>query len=242
MTFLMTNAEIRRFSTVRYAAWALVPLLLFLFGQYLEGPPYRVIVRSGPFVIAVVGVTALASAFVWRLRRYPPLLGFIYVVMVSMGFIWSAQHYYDGGKNSDYLTFFLVWTVPMGINAALFLNSLFASFEPSPQPIADGAEPESAELPVGHFDVRLFTVAQDGGRKHLYYELRGGPPLPEGFFLDGYSHDHFVSLEEHWGHILEQRLRRFTTSITLYETIVKFGETQQLVQNYELEIETSFDT
>nr|WP_320115767.1 hypothetical protein [uncultured Desulfuromonas sp.] len=38
--------------------------------------------------------------------------------------------------------------------------------------------------------------------------------------------------------IREQRLHRFTTPITLYE---KFGDTQQLVQNYELEIEISFD-
>ncbi|WP_176290262.1 hypothetical protein [Desulfuromonas acetoxidans] len=241
MPFVMGDAEDTRPSWLRYAGWALVPLLLFLFGQYLEGPPYRVIVRSGPFLIAVVGVTALASTFVWHLLRYPPLLGFIYVVTVSMGFIWSAQHYYDGGKHSDYLAFLLLWAVPMGINCSLFLNSLFAPFKlVSPQGEV-AVEHSDAEWPVGHFDVRLFTVSQDGGREHLYYELRGGPPLPEGFFLDGYSHDHFVSLKEHWGLIMEQRLHRFTTPITLYETIIKFGETQQLVQKYELEIETFFN-
>jgi hypothetical protein len=63
-------------------------------------------------------------------------------------------------------------------------------------------------------------------------------PLPQGFVLERYSSDHFVSLEEHWQTILDRKIAHFKTSLTLYETIIKFGNTRQLVNDYELERDT----
>lgn len=223
----------------RWIPWVrllLVPLLVLLFAQYLEGPPYRVIVRSFPFIITVVAVSAFAGEIVWRLKPYPPVLGLVYTIIVSAGFIWSAQSYYEGGKNRDYLFLLVFWSILMGLNLALCLSSLHVPFKRRGDRIA----PAQGIGSVDHYDVRFYRLANDGGRLHLSHHLHGAPPLPEGFFVDGFSRDHFVSLKDYWATIKEQRLHRFTTPVTLYETIIKFGETQQLVDHFELEIRVSF--
>lgn len=96
------------------------------------------------------------------------------------------------------------------------------------------------ERTVTHYELRLFTVTDDGKRRGIHVQMQGTPPLPEVITLDGYSHDHFIALKDHWQTIKQQGLRHFTTPVTLYETIVKFGDTQQLVNRYELEIAITF--
>jgi len=231
---------------IRFLRWGLLFVLLYCLGRYLGGPSYRVIVRSSAFVLSCIGVTAFASELACRRWHLPAVGGVLYTIISVTGFVWAAQHYYAGGKNSDYVVYILFWGALMGLNLALYLNSLFVSLDPPRQLVDPPHQPAGEELveqdngPVRYFDVRLFCVDDSGERGGLYYQLRGGPPLPEGFVLDGYSSDHFVSLEEHWQTIVNRKIAHFKTSLTLYETIIKFGDTMQLVNDYELEIDTHF--
>lgn len=100
--------------------------LVFIAGQYLEGPPYRVIVRSAPFILACFALSGLAAQYL-RQRSSLPLLYYLYqALLIPGGFIFAIQNYYNGGINVDYSLAVLFFAILMGLNGILYGFSLFS--------------------------------------------------------------------------------------------------------------------
>lgn len=226
--------------------WLLVPFLLVLSGWYLEGSPYRLIVRSPLFMFCVAGISVFACIFIRRVRSYPAGVCAVYAAVVCGGFIYSARQYYDGAGNDAYFPALILWGSFMGLNALLYVLGLFAPFfrkisQSNHPDMASDRQPNN-ENPrhVDSYDIQLFRLNQDKTKGAVCFHMRGSRPLFGGFFINGFSQDQFVDLSLYWPTISEQRLEFFSTSISTYETIVKFGDTLQMTDTYQLEINTVF--
>jgi hypothetical protein len=93
---------------------------------------------------------------------------------------------------------------------------------------------------IMHYDIRLYALDAKGNPAGVKYQDQGISAPPEAITLDGYSRDICVDLAEYWAEILRNHIREFQTDITTRETIIKFGDTQQLVNHYQLQINVTF--
>jgi len=59
--------------------------------------------------------------------------------------------------------------------------------------------------------------------------------------LDGFSRTLTIDLEDYWNLMTVARNTDFSTPVTTYETIVKFGQTQQLVDHYQLVLHIEYE-
>jgi len=92
------KAGIGYMSVILILRWFLLPLLLYIAGQYLEGPPYRVIVRSVPFVLACFALSGLAAQYLRQKSDLPLLYYLLQALLVPFGFVFAIQSYYNGGQ------------------------------------------------------------------------------------------------------------------------------------------------
>jgi len=210
--------------------WLLVPLLLYLFVQYLEGPSYREIVRGGPFLLAVFAISGLASEFLKQIWSTPLWVTPLQTILLPSLFILSVQFYFNGGHNNDALPILVACAIPMGINLLLYLISLYNwKYRGSP--------PVSNDAPgTDTYKIELLRRNSEGRTAGVSFSTSGSRPFPEAIYVDGYSRDHAISLLDYWPVIEQDGLGYFETPITIRETIIKFGETQQLVDDYLLRI------
>lgn len=93
---------------------------------------------------------------------------------------------------------------------------------------------------IKSYDIKLFSLGPDGEHTSLKYHDAGVSAPPEAITLDGFSQDICIDLSAYWADILQQRLEHLHTQITTRETIIKFGDTQQLLDEYEIIFETAF--
>ncbi len=225
--------------------WLFVPILFYCFGGFLEGPPTRVVVRSFAFVFGCFSLSLLAAQFLRQVRRIPIALSLLQALVIPGGYVHFAQLYYHGGKNQDYSITIGIFFLLMMLNAAVYLNGLFAlrhrgdlaeeTIEPIP--IEDDEYPEDDEyydFELKSFEVTLYALDSEGRRGKVAFHKKGKSQVPESIVLDGYSKDLHVDLEGYWDEIFENQREEYQTNISTYETIVKFGDTMQLVDDYQL--------
>lgn len=210
--------------------WLLLPLLFFLLGQYLEGVAYRVFVRDVPFVFAVYAVAFLAGQFLRQIRAPSRWLTPLQTLLAPSLFILSVQQYYNGSINVSALPALMVCSLPMGLNLLLYINSLFNwTYRES--------IPEH-ETPLADIDykIELIHLSHEGKQVGMTFSDAGNNPPPQLIAVDGFSANHAIDLMGYWSAMEQNQLEQFETTVTLRETIVKFGETQQLVDNYLLRL------
>lgn len=202
----------------------LLPLIIYLTGQFLEGPPYRVIVREFPFILACFVTSELAAHYLYQKFRGSVLVAIVQGALVPAGFILVVQRYYNGGINHDYTTAVTLFSLAMGINGMVYLWSLF-DWKKRKQP-----------LQISHYDVKLYNLCEDETLGRLSFHEQGEDSPPEAIILDGFSQNQCIDLNPYWTEISEKQLEEFQTDITVRETIIKFGDTMQLVDHYRLQI------
>ncbi|MCK4502455.1 MAG: hypothetical protein KAU22_05425 [Desulfuromonadales bacterium] len=216
--------------------WLLLPLLFYIAGQYLEGPPYRVIVRSVPFILACFALSILAAQYL-RQRSSLPLLYYLYqALLVPGGFIFVIQNYYNGGINGDYSLAILFFAILMGLNGILYSCSLF-SFRRRPQPTKLNTKPGIMKS----YDIKLHCLDHEGNLGKVKYHDQGTAEPPEAIIIEGFSEARYIDLRGYWTEILAAQIEEYRTAITTRETIIKFGDTVQLVDEYELVMQVTYE-
>lgn len=231
---MTTNGK--RIHTMTILRWAVLPLLFYLLGQYLEGPPTRVVVRSVPFIFTCIAISILAVQFLRQRHNIPLGTVLLAGVVTPLGFIISLQNYYNGGKNPDYAVIAGVFSVLMLLNGGIYLYSLF--------PRRNRTENNNLNTKPGDiksYKIKLHSVDNHNNIVGLKYQDAGESILPQYISIDGYSQDQAISLRVHWEEIQQNQIEHYIASETIRETIVKFGETMQLVDHYQLEIDVSFE-
>ena len=99
--------------------------------------------------------------------------------------------------------------------------------------------------PIQHFHVQLFKRHTDGKTSpYATFDEQGDSttPLPQYIVIDGYSHDHIIELQPYWDKLISQGMRDYETTVTVRETIIKFGDTMQLVDDYILKFNITYAT
>lgn len=225
----------KKASIILILRWLLLPLLLYIAGQYLEGPSYRVIVRSLPFMLACFALSGLAAQYLQQRSDLPLLYYLLQALLIPFGFVFAIRNYYNGGINADYSLAVLFFAILMGLNGILYCCSLF-SFRHRLKPNDQEIEPET----IKSYDLKLYYLDDDGNPAKTKYHDQGTTEPPEAIIIDGFSEDRYIDLREYWSEIIENHIEEYQTDITIYETIIKFGETQQLVDEYRLVINVSY--
>ena len=203
---------------------SLLPTAFYLFGQFLEGPPYRVIVRGLPFILACFVMSELAAHYLYQKFRGSVLVAIVQGALIPAGFVLVVQRYYNGWINHDYTTAVTLFSLAMGINGMVYLWSLF------------DWKKRKQLLQISHYDVKLYNLCEDGTLGRLSFHEQGEDSPPEAIILDGFSQNQCIDLDPYWAEILNEYIEDFQTDITVRETIIKFGETMQLVDHYRLQI------
>ncbi len=221
----------------RFKLWlSWLPLVLFLWIclQFLEGPPYREIVRSWSFVTLVGSVSLLGCEvlFLRKCRRHLSFLSIIYVLITAGGFLYTIQHYYHGGKNPAYFWWLVVWSSIFFIHLIAYMFGLLRP-KPVQRFLGNG---EGCSDDCLRYQMVLYSLSSEGKRKGVAYQTEGEHPLPQSIALDGYSQNQVIDLAPYWQEMEEQRLGVLCKRVTVYETIIKFGKPMQLVDVYELNI------
>lgn len=211
----------------RTVRWFLLPLIFFIVGQFLEGPSYRVIVRGWPFILACFALSGVAAYTLRQRFRVPSVVSIVQALLVPTGFIFAVQQYYDGGINTDYATAVVFSMLAMGVNGLVYLSGLFEWGDRKREKLSPRIE---------QYEVKLFTLDNDGTLGRLKYHAQGETSPPQMILLEGFSQDQYIDLEPYWNTILDQQLEEFRTDIVVHETIIKFGETMQLTDPYRLQI------
>ena len=93
---------------------------------------------------------------------------------------------------------------------------------------------------LAHYDIRLYRLDSHGQRGACVLHEQGDGEPPQAISVDGFSRTLTIDLAGYWPQIVENRLEHSHARTATYETIVKFGETSQLVTEYEIFIEAEF--
>ena len=213
------------------ARWLLLGGLLYLLGQYLEGTPYRSIVRNPLFVTVsfAIGLFAALGLKGTGTRRLVQL--FVIALIIPFGFITFSQSYYDGSAgNTQYRYLLIAFGFLQVVNFVIFLSGIFK------KTVNEGVGKSESEKPT-EYAVRLFSLTAEDEIGGEIYKDSGSDPIPDFIALDGYSKTHYIELQPYWKSMSDGQLKHFETVITIYETIVKLGETHQLKDRYQLELE-----
>lgn len=211
--------------------WLFVPILFYCFGGFLEGPPTRVVVRSFAFVFGCFSLSILAAQFLQQVRRIPIALSLLQALVIPGGYVHFAQLYYHGGKNQDYSIAIGIFFLLMMLNAAVYLNGLFVIKSRNASAEADVTD---EDVDFG-YEITLYDLDSEGHCASIKLQEQGEKELPEHITVDGFSRDIAIDLSEHWDVFLDDEdIEEYSAKVTTYETIVKFGETKQLVNDYQL--------
>lgn len=231
---ITTNSKTR---FVLISRWFLIPLLLYLIGQYLEGSPYRVIVRSLPFLVACFALSWLATDFLRSKHKVPLWTSLFQGGVLPVVFIFSVQGYYSGAENSIYASSAVFLGLLMVGNGGIYVLSLFSR---------GGTQKKVKKIVKRYllvaYKVRLYSLDHEGRTGAVRFEYCGkkfATPL-QWINLDGFSQNQAIDLSDYWATILQNQLTDFQTDLTVRESIVKFGEVRQLVDHYQLVIQSQF--
>jgi len=96
---------------------------------------------------------------------------------------------------------------------------------------------------IQSFHVRLFKSNEEGKpAPYPIFDKHGtaSDERPQYIAVDGFSKDEYIDLQPYWDNIIHQGIRHYQTVITIRETIVKFGDTMQLVSHYLLTFEVHY--
>jgi len=96
---------------------------------------------------------------------------------------------------------------------------------------------------IQHFHVQLFSSNSEGNpATYPKFDKQGDSQdkLPQYIVVDGYSQDQMIDLQPYWDDLIPQGVTHYETVITIKETIIKFGDTMQLVDHYLLIIDISY--
>ena len=229
--------------------WLLLPLLFYAFGGFLEGPPTRVVVRSFPFVAGCFTLSIMAAQFLQQVRRIPIALSLLLALFIPSGYVYFAQLYYDGGKNLDYSIAIGIFFLLMMLNAGLYLNGLFAlrqkdtstaediesaSIEYDEEYVEEEDQDEWEPVPIKRYQIILYELNPEGQRGKIVLRKQGNSELPEYLTVDGFSSNRYIDLRGYWDEIIENECEQYCADLATYETIVKFGDTMQLVDKYQI--------
>ena len=217
---------------LRLFRWLLLPLLLFVAASWLEGPPTRLLVRNPSFVFSCFALSFFAVHFLDQRLLLPRVVIIAQALLVPSGWIYAVQHYYHGGKNQDYALISLFFGLLMMINGILYLLSLFVGHKLHRH--------SSESLSPRSFSISLYRLDGDKQSTTAVYQYNGREP-EQVISLDGFSRTLTIDLDDHWAKMIENQNTDFATPVTTYETIVKFGQTQQLVDHYQLVLHIEYE-
>ena len=103
-------------------------MIIFSFGQFIEGPPYRVIVRGLPFIFGIL-LMSFSTAVSLRLKNDNLfILNLIIGGVIPIGYILTIQQYYNGGINVDYRPLFYVFSSFMFGISVLYIYTFIRLF------------------------------------------------------------------------------------------------------------------
>jgi len=213
-----------------FLRWLLVLLLFYVLGDYLEGPPTRFVIRSWPFIVACVSLSLLTAQFLHQVHRLALVKLTVPALAIPAAFIYCAQLYYNGGKNEVYVQAISFFFVLMCLIGVVYLYSLFVIL-PKKSRDKDVLADEESEP---RYEITLYELDSEEQRGAIKIHMHGGIDLPEEIVVDGFSRDILIDLNDYWEAMLDNDLDDYSTNVTTYETIIKFGETMQLVNKYQL--------
>lgn len=215
--------------------WLLLPLLFYVFGDFLEGPPTRVVVRSIPFVLVCILLPGLTAQFLYQVHRLPRHIVTSSSLFITCGFIYFSQLYYNGSKDKDYELLTTIFFILMCLVGLVYLYSLFVIKPKSSYEDDEESEDDDWEsVPFTSYEIILYYLDSEEQRGKVVLRKQGSSELPEYLVVDGFSKDCFIDLSEYWDEIINDECEHYSTDLTTYETIVKFGDTMQLVNNYQI--------
>ena len=91
------------------------------------------------------------------------------------------------------------------------------------------------------YDIKLHCLDPEGNPGKVKYHDQGTVEPPEAIIIDGFSEDRYIDLRGYWAEILEDQIEEYRAAITTRETIIKFGDTVQLVDEYELVMRITYE-
>ncbi|MBU1640495.1 MAG: hypothetical protein KKG53_08420 [Proteobacteria bacterium] len=184
-----------------------------------------------------IALPLLTAQFLHQIYRLHLALVAIPAFIIPAGYIYFAQAYYHGGKNEQYQLHITIFFILMCLLGVVYLYSLFVI---TPKEVrAEGAEAEAEggeaeqEAKFG-YEITLYNLDSEGQRGAMKLQEQGEDELPDYITVDGFSKNIAISLHEYWEAYLDNDLDEYSTDVTTYETIVKFGEPMQLVDKYQL--------
>ncbi len=120
---MMNNTKPYLFLSLK---WLLLVLLIGILGQFMEGPPTRVVVRSSGFVFCCFAMSLFAAHFLHKVKKIHITVITTLGLLVPGGYIYMAQCFYTGGKNMDFALPLLFFTLLMALNCLFFIRALFS--------------------------------------------------------------------------------------------------------------------
>nr|WP_321457987.1 hypothetical protein [uncultured Cohaesibacter sp.] len=208
--------------------WLWLPLCLWLAWSHRNADICSYAASDKLMLLAVFGVSASACLYVRTIKPYPPLVGFLYAIVCSIGFHEALRAHCQNEQADSLSVWLLIWSLPVGVNASVYIVGLAASFR---RRANLAMERETHEQ---WFEISLYRSSESGKRGKEIRHYSGPPPIPEGFWVDGFNHDHFIAFDEFSEGLTKKKCGHMSVPVTLYETIEKFGELQQLTYRYEL--------
>ena len=104
--------------------WLLIPLLIYIFGEWIEGPPTRVMVHSNIFLLTIVSLSVYVS--IYLVLKFPNYIKSILFsnILISSIFIVFVRYRYNGAvvEGTDMIFIFMLSVILLQI--LIWLRSL----------------------------------------------------------------------------------------------------------------------
>nr|WP_319512756.1 hypothetical protein [uncultured Cohaesibacter sp.] len=211
--------------------WLWPPLCVAIAWSDLNGAIFSDDVRYSLVLLLIFGVSVSVCIFTYSIKPYPPLFGFLYCLVVSIGFHTAFLAHGQQTQENSYSICLLIWSLPVGLNGAIYLVALASSVRHR----AGGFMRQKEKKPW--YEISLRPISETGKRGREIRHYSGPSPLSEGFSIDGFNQDHYIAFDEYAEVLADKKRDHMSIPVTLYETIEKFGELQQLTYRYELEFQ-----
>lgn len=88
---------------------------------------------------------------------------------------------------------------------------------------------------VTRFEIEVYK--HQANSELLIYKMAGaGSEWQESIdiYVSGFSQDSFLDLENEWRYVINNQLNEYQTSMSVYETIRKFGDAMQLKTDFNI--------
>lgn len=217
--FMMTSKLNQKIKLFLYSVIAISGIMLL--DMYFVSVPTREVVNSPAFYIALSGLVLLPLFSVKGIAF--KIASIISGACLYALILWSYQNYFHGAYNLDYSGWYVTSSFLIAGYVFFFAMDLLMTIV--------GLHKLRA-INSAVYSIKLYEI--HGSNQTLVEEVE--IPLQSDqvaeIAIDGFDRTLYLELDDCWNTIKEKDLKSFQTEKHLYETIVKFGDTQQLKRDF----------